>query len=100
MTDNEEKVVVKDFPKEKFQFVHKDGYEKIHDEKFKTKSTTFFKDGMRRLRKNPLAMASIVVLALIILIILVAPHIVPYSYDEVLTVNGQRDKTMTNLGFM
>lgn len=63
-------------------------------------STTFFKDGMRRLRKNPLAMGSIVVLALIILIILVAPHFVPYSYDEVITVNGQRDKTMTNLGFM
>ena len=32
-------------------------------------STTFFKDGMRRLKKNPLAMGSIVVLALIIAII-------------------------------
>ena len=29
-------------------------------------STTFFKDGMRRLKKNPLAMGSIIVLALII----------------------------------
>ena len=28
-------------------------------------STTFFKDGMRRLRKNPLAMGAIVVLVLI-----------------------------------
>ena len=33
-------------------------------------STTFFKDGMRRLRKNPLAVGSIIVLALIILIII------------------------------
>jgi oligopeptide transport system permease protein len=63
-------------------------------------STTFFKDGMRRLRKNPLAMGSIVVLLAIILTILIAPHFVPYSYDEVVTVNGQRDKTMTNLDFM
>ncbi len=63
-------------------------------------STTFFKDGMRRLRKNPLAMGSIVVLVAIILAILIAPHFVPYSYDEVITVNGQRDKTMTNLDFM
>ena len=34
-------------------------------------STTFFKDGMRRLRKNPLAMGSIIVLLLIILIIII-----------------------------
>jgi oligopeptide transport system permease protein len=61
-------------------------------------STTFFKDGMRRLRKNPLAMGSIVVLVLIILIILIAPHIVPYSYSEIISVNGVRDKSAANLG--
>ena len=32
-------------------------------------STTFFKDGMRKLRKNPLAMGSLVVLILIVLLI-------------------------------
>jgi oligopeptide transport system permease protein len=46
-------------------------------------STTFFKDGMRRLRKNPLAMASIVVLLLIIVIIIFAPMIVPYGYADI-----------------
>ncbi|MCD8147730.1 MAG: ABC transporter permease [Clostridiales bacterium] len=46
-------------------------------------STTFFKDGMRRLRKNPLAMGAIVVLVLIILIIIFAPMIVPYGYAEI-----------------
>lgn len=61
-------------------------------------STTFFKDGMRRLRKNPLAMGSIVVLLLIILIIIFAPMIVPYSYDEIISVNGMRDRTAANLG--
>ena len=60
-------------------------------------STTFFKDGMRRLRKNPLAMGSIVVLLIIVLIIIFAPMIVPYSYDEIISVNGVRDKTAANL---
>ena len=61
-------------------------------------STTFFKDGMRRLRKNPLAMGSIVVLVLIILIIIIAPMIVPYGYAEIINVNGVRDKSAANLG--
>lgn len=43
-------------------------------------STTFFKDGMRNLSKNPLAMGSLVVLALIVLVIIFAPMICPYSY--------------------
>ncbi|MCD8050079.1 MAG: ABC transporter permease [Clostridiales bacterium] len=54
-------------------------------------STTFFKDGMRRLRKNPLAMGAIVVLILIILIIIFAPMIVPYGYAEIV-------KGASNLG--
>lgn len=54
-------------------------------------STTFFKDGMRRLRKNPLAMGAIVVLVLIILIIIFAPMVVPYGYAEIV-------KGASNLG--
>ncbi|MDE7131512.1 MAG: ABC transporter permease [Lachnospiraceae bacterium] len=60
-------------------------------------STTFFKDGMRRLRKNPLAMASIIILLLIIVTIIVAPHIVPYKYYEIISVDGVRDKSASNL---
>ena len=62
-----------------------------------SESTTFFKDGMRRLFKNKLAVASIVVLAFIILVIVVAPVIVPYGYAEILSVEGKRDKTAKNL---
>ncbi|MCR5041641.1 MAG: ABC transporter permease [Clostridia bacterium] len=62
-----------------------------------SKSTTFFKDGMRKLFKNPLAVASIGILLLIILVIIIAPMIVPYSYDEILSVNGRRDKGAQNL---
>jgi len=60
-------------------------------------STTFFKDGMRRLRKNPLAMGSIIVLLAIVLIIIIAPHFIPYGYAEIIKVNGKKDKTITNM---
>ena len=63
-------------------------------------STTFFKDGMKRLRKNPLAMASIIILAIIIVAILVLPSIVPYKYDQSMMANGIRDRGATNLGIM
>ena len=42
-------------------------------------------------------MLSIVVLAAIILTIIIAPMIVPYGYEEILSVNGKRDKGAKNL---
>lgn len=63
-------------------------------------STTFFKDGMKRLRKNPLAMGSIIVLAFIIIAILVLPSIVPYTYDQMMMIDGVRDRGATNLAPM
>ena len=62
-----------------------------------SESTTFFKDGMRKLMKNPLAVGSIIVLLLIIITITVAPLIVPYSYSEIIKVNGRRDRSNKNL---
>ncbi len=52
---------------------------------------------MRRLFKNPLAVMSIVILGIILITIIVAPMIVPYSYEEMMTVNGRRDKGAKNL---
>lgn len=62
-----------------------------------SESTTFFKDGMKKLMKNPLAVGSIIVLVLMIFTIIFAPMIVPYSYDEIIKVDGRRDKTAQNL---
>ena len=62
-----------------------------------SESTTFFKDGMRRLFKNPLAVLSIILLSAIIITIIVAPMIVPYGYEEMLSINGKRDKGAKNL---
>ena len=54
-----------------------------------SQSTSFFKDGMRKPFKNPLAVASIIVLVAIIITIIV--------YEEILSVNGKRDKGAKNL---
>lgn len=60
-------------------------------------STTFFRDGMRKLFKNPLAVASLIVLAVLLVIIVVVPSVYPYSYSQMIEVNGKRDKTAKNL---
>ena len=60
-------------------------------------STTFFRDGMRKLRKNPLAMISLIVLICLVLTIVIVPMFYPYSYEQMITVNGKRDKTAKNL---
>ena len=60
-------------------------------------STTFFRDGMRKLRRNPLAMASLIVLVALVVSIIVVPFFYPYSYERMITVNGKRDKTAKNL---
>ena len=62
-----------------------------------SKSTTFFKDGMRKLMKNPLSVGSLICLAIIILTIIIAPMIVPYSYSQIISVNGVRDKSASNM---
>ena len=62
-----------------------------------SESTTFFKDGMRKLVKNPLAVLSLVILSIILITIIVAPMVVPYRYEEILSVNGVRDKGAKNL---
>lgn len=77
-------------------------FEKATDEEKRqqdvmSESTSFLKDGLRKLSKNPLAMGSIVVLILIIGMIFIVPHVVPYSYSQIITVNGRRDKSAANM---
>ncbi|MBQ6065951.1 MAG: ABC transporter permease [Clostridia bacterium] len=77
-------------------------FEKATDEEKRqqdvmSKSTTFFRDGIRKLFRNPLAVVSLIVLTLIIVTIIVAPMIVPYGYSDILSVNGKRDKGAKNL---
>ncbi len=50
-------------------------------------SASFWKDGFKRLFKNPIAIICITVLALIILAAIFIPMFWPYSYDEMLGTN-------------
>lgn len=77
-------------------------FEKATDEEKKqqdvmSESTSFWKDGFRKLRRNPLAMGSLIVLILIVGMIFIVPHVVPYSYSQIIAVNGRRDKTASNM---
>lgn len=62
-------------------------------------SSTFFRDGARRLRKNKVAMFSLIVIVLIILSSIILPMFWPYSYEEQLGVRpGKRvDPSFNNL---
>ena len=62
-----------------------------------SESVSFFKDGMRKLMKNPLAVGSIIALIAIIVMIVVVPSVVPYGYSDIVSVNGKRDKKATNM---
>ena len=77
-------------------------FEKASDEEKRqqdvmSESRSFFRDGMRKLMKNPLAVMSMIILLCILITIIVAPLIVPYGYEEILSVNGKRDKGAKNL---
>jgi len=86
-----------------FQLNLKDFEKATDDEKLQqvrmSESTTFFKDGMRRLRKNKIAMASLSIIILIALIVTFVPMVYPYTYEQQLGVaQGKRiDKTYNNL---
>ena len=62
-------------------------------------STTFFKDGMRRLSKNKISMICLTVLVLIVLIVSFVPMFYPYDYSTQLGITpGQpTDSSYKNL---
>lgn len=61
-------------------------------------STTFLKDGLKNFRKNKLAMTMLIILAAVILLIFITPLFNPYGYEEIIRINGKRDKSLSNLG--
>ena len=62
-------------------------------------STTFFKDGMKRLLKNKVAAASMIIIILITLTAILLPMFWPYSYDQMLGVQPKKpvDPSFNNL---
>ena len=62
-------------------------------------STTFFKDGIKRLFRNKIATISMVVVLLITLASVILPWVWPYSYDQMLGVQPRKpvDPSYNNL---
>ncbi len=62
-------------------------------------STTFFKDGMRRLSKNWIAMTCLCIVLAVVLIVFLVPAFYPYSYEQQLGITpGQPvDPSYNNL---
>lgn len=77
-------------------------FEKASEEEKKqqdvmAQSSTFFRDGMKKLLRNPLAVLSLLILVFVIVLMIITPRMVPYSYSQIITVGGQRDKAAANL---
>ena len=45
-------------------------------------SVSFWKDGLKRLRKNPVAMVSFVIIILVLIFAFICPGFYPYSYEQ------------------
>lgn len=70
---------IMDIPEEEFRPVIR---EEIKDEKFKTKPIGFFKDAVIRLGKDRLTVAALCVIAAIVVLAVIVPHITGYSYTQ------------------
>ena len=62
-------------------------------------STTFFKDGMKRLLRNKIATASLIIVVLVTLAAIFLPLVWPYSYEQMLGVSPGKpvDSSYSNL---
>ena len=64
-------------PKEKFAFVQKE--ERIHDEKLKTKSISYFGDAWIRFRTNKSAVIAFSLIMLLLLFAVIVPFVSNYT---------------------
>jgi oligopeptide transport system permease protein len=62
-------------------------------------SSTFFKDGVKRLRKNKVATVSFIIIVIITLASIILPMVWPYSYDSMLGITPGKpvDASYNNL---
>ena len=61
---------------------------RIMDTKLETKPTTFFRDALRRFRKNKSSVAGFFILAVLILLAIVVPIVSPHNIDTVSSSEG------------
>ena len=59
--------------------------------------SSYFKDAIKRFKRNPLGMGALIALGVILVMIIVYQWICPYAYDEIISIDGVRDITAKNL---
>lgn len=79
---------------EKYKLLSKE--EKMQTETM-PKSTTLFRNSMKKLMHNPLAVMSMIIIFIVLILAIVGPLVIPYKYDEIIRVDGVRDVTAQNL---
>jgi len=88
-----------DFPDEKFVFVQQD--EAIQDTAFQTKQVGYFRDAMRRFKKNKSSVAAAVIIVLLILFALLTPVFSTYDMgftDSYYTYTRPKCTLLSGLG--
>jgi len=75
----------------KEDFVLQDSDNAVHEQKFQTKPTTFFKDSMKRFAKNKSSVVAAFILGILILLAIIVPFASPYD------VSKPQDVALSNL---
>ena len=75
----------------KEDFVLQDSDSAVHEQKFQTKPTTFFKDSMKRFAKNKSSVVAAGILGILILLAIIVPIVSPYD------VSTTQDAALANL---
>ncbi len=83
MADTKKDVV---FREDDFVLIQQD--KKVKDKKLDTKPTTFFKDALRRFRKNHASVAGSIILGILILLAIFVPVLSPCNITRVSTIEG------------
>lgn len=78
MEDNKNEIT---FREDDFVLIQKD--KRVTDKKLETKQTTFFKDALRRFRKNKASVAGSIILGILIILTLIVPAVSTYNITNV-----------------
>ena len=74
-------------------------FEKASEEEKKqqdvmAQSSTFFRDGMKKLLRNPLAVLSLLILIFVIVLMIITPRMVPYYRGRSERQGGSQSETL------
>ena len=58
-------------------------------------SVSFWKDGMRRFRRNKIAMSALIVVIIIMIFCFIVPFFYPYKYEQILICLRESQSAMT-----